>query len=105
MRNIPLQATPSQLTKVILDGQNCTIRLYQKSEGMFFDLNANGVDIVTCVIARNAALLVCRAYVGFVGNLMFIDTMGDTDPTFEGLKTRYRLLYLTEIEANDLFST
>lgn len=100
MVTIPLQATASQVTRIILGNQNCVIRLYQKNEGLFFDLNSNGVDIVTCVIARNADLLVCRTYVGFVGNLMFIDTLGDTDPNYSGLTSRYNLLYLNEAETN-----
>lgn len=98
MQEISLQPVPSQLTKVVLNGQNCQIFVYQKSQGMFVDLNSDGTDIVTCVIARDAVPIVCREYVGFLGNLLFIDTQGSSDPTYDGLGSRFSLIYLTETE-------
>jgi hypothetical protein len=98
MLSIPLQPVPSQSTKVILDGQNCQILINQRTQGIFVDVNVNGVDIVTSVIARDAVPIVCRDYAGFAGNLLFIDNMGNSDPSFEGLGDRYSLVYLTAAE-------
>lgn len=98
MQQLPLQPVPSQSIAVILGGQNCQILIYQKPEGLFFDLNADGVEIVCAVIALNIVPLVCRTYAGFVGNLIFIDTQGSSDPTYDGLGSRYSLVYLTEDE-------
>lgn len=98
MLTIPIQPTPAQSVKVILGGQNCVITLTQKPQGLFFDLNSNGVDVVTSVIARDAVQLVCREYVGFIGNLLFVDTRGNQDPTSTGLGNRFVLLYLTADE-------
>ncbi len=100
MLNIPLRAKPAQITSVILGGQNCRIKLYQKTEGLFVDLVANGTAVVTCVVGRDGALIVCRGYIGFVGNLMFVDTQGSSDPEYSGLGTRYKLLYMSEAEAD-----
>ena len=65
---------------------------------MFVDINVNGADVVTGVIARDAVPLVCREYAGFSGNLVFIDTQGNSDPVYDGLGSRYSLVYLTAEE-------
>ena len=98
MQEIPLQPIPSQSTKVVLGGQNCQLLVYQKPEGVFIDVNADGVDMVVGVIARDAVPLVCREYAGFVGNLLFIDTQGSSDPSYDGLGSRFSLVYLTADE-------
>lgn len=101
MQTIPLQPVPSQSTKVVLGGQNCQILIYQKPQGCFVDINADGVDVVVGIIARDAVPLVCREYTGFIGNLLFIDTQGSSDPSYEGLGSRWSLVYLT-VEENAL---
>lgn len=98
MQEIPLQPVPSQSTKVVLGGQNCQLLVYQKPQGLFVDINADGVDVVVGVIARDAVPLVCREYTGFVGNLLFIDTQGSADPSYDGLGSRFSLVYLTADE-------
>jgi len=45
--------------------------------------------------------LVNDVYLGFSGDLEFVDTQGTDDPTFDGLGTRYQLVYL---EPSDLTS-
>ena len=95
MQTVPLQPVPSQSTKVVLGGQNCQILIYQKPQGCFVDINADGVDIVVGIIGRDAVPLVCREYTGFIGNLIFIDTQGSDDPSYEGLGDRWTLVYLT----------
>ena len=98
MQEIPIQPVPSQITEVVLGAQNCQILIYQKPQGMFVDINVNGADVVTGVIARDAVPLVCREYAGFSGNLVFIDTQGSADPVYDGLGSRYSLVYLTAEE-------
>lgn len=100
MQEIPLQPIPAQTFKVVLAGQNCTLNIYQKSQGLFLDLNVDGVDIVQGVIARNAVKLNCREYEPFVGNLIFIDTQGSSDPEYTGLDSRFGLVYITTDEEN-----
>lgn len=98
MQTVPLQPVPSQLTRVVLGGQNCQINLYQKDEGLFVDVNVDGSDFVDCVIARNLVALVCREYLGFIGNLLFVDTQGVDDPNYSALGSRWNLVYLTADE-------
>lgn len=98
MQQIALQPVPSQILSIVLDGQNCQIAVYQKTQGLFVDLNVNGADISTAVIAHDVVPLVPTTYLGFAGNLIFTDTQGSNDPTFDGLGSRYQLVYLTAAE-------
>lgn len=98
MQNIPLQPVPTQATKVVLGGQNVQLLIYQKPQGVFVDINADGVDIVVGIVARDAVPLMCRNYMGFIGNLLFVDTQGNSDPTYDGLGSRFSLVYLTAEE-------
>ncbi len=98
MRQIPMQPPPSQNTQVVLGGQNCQISIYQKSEGLLFDLVSDNVTIVCAVLAHDCVPLVCRQYMGFLGDLMFVDTQGVSDPTYAGLGGRFALVYLTASE-------
>ena len=95
MQTIPLQAVPSQSINVTLNGQDCTIRVYTLDTGLFLDLEASGVPIVSAVICEDRTLLVRLAYLGFVGDLAFMDTQGTDDPLYSGLGSRWVLLYLT----------
>ena len=98
MQTVPLHPVPSQSTKVVLGGQNCQILVYQKPQGVFVDINADGVDISVGTVARDAVPLVSREYAGFAGNLLFIDTQGSDDPAYAGLGDRFSLVYLTAEE-------
>lgn len=102
MQLIPIQAVPSQQLQVVLAGQNCQIAIYQKSQGLFVDLNSNGADISLAVIAQDVNPLNPIAYSGFQGNLIFTDTQGNTDPHYTGLGSRYQLIYLTAAEYEQL---
>ena len=81
-----------------MGGQNCQILVYQKPQGVFVDINADGVDISVGTIARDAVPLVSREYAGFSGNLLFIDSQGSADPSYDGLGDRFALVYLTAEE-------
>lgn len=98
MIEIPLQPIPSQIVKIVLDKQQCQIGLHQKPQGLFFDLNTNGVDIVNGVLVLDAVPLVLRQYLGFRGDFVVTDTQGKTTPIHTGLGSRFSLVYLTEAE-------
>ena len=100
MVQVPLQATPSQLLKIVLDGQNVQISLYQKNQGLFIDINSDGVDIVVGQLCRNAVSLIGREYMQLSGTLMFVDVQGSSDPDYTGLNTRFILAYATQAEIN-----
>jgi hypothetical protein len=99
MRTIPLQAVPSQSLSVLLAGQNCQINVYQKSTGMYLDLSINNAPVLTAVMCRDRVRLIRQTYHGFVGDLVFVDTQGRSDPSYSSLGSRFALVYL---EAGDL---
>lgn len=90
---IPITNVPSQSFSVQLGSQNCSINIYQKSTGLYFDLFVNNTSIVQTMICLNLVGLVREAYQGFTGQLFFFDTKGTSDPTYDGLGSRYLLVY------------
>lgn len=90
---VPITAVPAQTFTVQLNNQNCSINLYQKSTGLYFDLALNNQTIVQTMICLNLVGLVREAYLGFIGQLFFFDTQGTNDPTYDGLGSRYVLVY------------
>ncbi len=99
MLTIPISAVPSQTLKTVLGGQYCTINLYTLDTGLYLDLLVNSAPIVQGVLCLDEVLIVREAYLGFIGDLAFMDTQGSNDPDYTGLGGRYVLLYL---EPSDL---
>lgn len=91
---IPISDNYAQTLTVSLAGQQCTIDLYQKSTGFYCNLYVNNTLIIGGVICQNLNKIVRDAYLGFVGDLYFYDTAGESDPSYPGLGTRYQFLYL-----------
>lgn len=91
---VPLQATPNQAVRVQLNGQNCQINVYQKDQGLFLDLLVDNAPMVMGVICQNRNRIVRDAYLGFVGDLIWLDTQGTSDPEYVGIGSRYFLAYL-----------
>jgi hypothetical protein len=99
MLQIPISATPSQSLSVQLAGQQCQIKIYAKSSGVFLDLSVNNTPIRTAVLCMDRVKLVRHPYLGFIGDMTFVDTQGKHDPDYTGFGSRYVLTYL---EASDL---
>lgn len=94
MQTIPLQPVPSQTVWVLLNQQPCQINVYSKGGYLFCDLYVNDALIIGGVICWNDNVIVRDAYLGFIGDLAFNDTQGNTDPVYTGLGSRYVLTYL-----------
>jgi hypothetical protein len=92
---VPIQDVYSQLVKAQLGGQNCEISIYQLSTGLFCDVSVDSTQIIGGVICQDRNRIVRSLYLGFIGDLAFIDTQGTSDPSSPGLGTRYLLYYLT----------
>lgn len=99
MLQIPLQAVPSQIVVANLSNQISQIAVYQKLSGLYVNLSVNNALIIGGVIAEDRNRIVRSLYLGFIGDLMFLDNQGTDDPFFEGLGARFTLMYL---EASDL---
>jgi hypothetical protein len=87
----------SQQLAVTLNGQNCTINIYTRNSygfsAVYLDLYVSGTLIIGGVICENLNPIVRDAYLGFIGDLYFYDTQGTNDPTYDGIGTRYLLIY------------
>ncbi len=94
MQIIPLLQEDSQSLSVVLAQQNCKLNIYQKSMGLFLDLLVNGSPIIQTKICRDRVKLVRYPYLGFIGDLCFMDTEGVDDPQSTGLGSRWVLMYL-----------
>ena len=92
---IPLQPLPNQQLQVQLGTQACTIEIAQTLYGLFLTLSVSGSLVVASVICENLNRIVRSLYLGFSGDLCFLDTQGTDDPIFTGLGTRFQLLYLS----------
>ena len=99
---VPLQPLPSQTVNALLNNQATTLNVYQKNAlGLYVDVLLNNALIIGGVIAENLNRIVRSVYLGFIGDLCFIDNEGSTDPVYTGLGTRYSLAYL---ETTDLLA-
>lgn len=100
MQVVPLQAVPVQTTEIQLDGQGCTINLRQRTDGLYLTLLVNNQLIISEVIAQNQNFIVISKYLGFLGDLMFIDNNGTSDPDYTGLGPdgRFTLMYVPVAE-------
>lgn len=102
VQQIALQSIASQQTQVVLDGQSCSISVYVKNQCIFFDLAVNGAPIAIAVQCKNLVSLVPTSYLGFTGWLMFYDTEGTSDPVYNGIGSRWVLLYLDSADVEEL---
>ncbi|OIN06074.1 hypothetical protein BFS86_19385 [Shewanella algae] len=93
MEIIPLKPIPNQAVSVQLGQQNCQVNVYQKPTGLYIDLYVDNLLIIGGVIAENQNWIVRSAYLGFVGDLFFLDNQGSDDPNYMGLGGRFSLVY------------
>ena len=98
MQTVQLQPLPSQLVTVTLADQPCTISVRQTAQGLFLSLLVNGAPIITDVVCLNAVAIVRSPYLGFVGDLAFVDTHGSMPPFWTGLGSRWFLGYFAPSE-------
>ena len=99
MQTLPLKAVPNQKMSSLLAGQQVAINLYLLADQhLYMDVFMNNAALVTGVICQNNHLIVRDAAASFNGDLLITDTQGSNDPTYDGLGTRYQLIYLTEAE-------
>ena len=92
---VPLQSVPSQSLIVQLNGQDTQINLRTRRTGLFMDVLVSNAPIIQGVICYCANWIVRSAYLGFQGDFMFIDRVGNSDPIYyTGLGDRFQLVYL-----------
>lgn len=93
---IPLTDEPSQQFQIVLNGQNCTIGVYQKDETVFVDLWVDSEPIFLGISALDRVGLKISDYMNFIGQLWFEDKNGTQNPDYTGFSDRYTLYYGTK---------
>lgn len=98
MITVSVEPVKEQSFNVTLANQPCSIRLVQRDSAIYMDLSVNGVAIIQGVPCLYATRMVRYSYLGFSGDLVFLDTQGQSDPEFSQLGSRFNLFYMTEAE-------
>lgn len=93
VERIPLNPVPSQILSVQLGGRSCRVGVRQRRTGVFVDLYVQDVPMALGVKALDRKFLIRAAYTGFIGDLFFVDTQGESDPQFNGLGSRWQLAW------------
>lgn len=105
MEVIPLITYPNQELQIILENQDCTIKVYERSRYTFMDLSVGDSYI------RRGQLCVPYAPIlsepcDFTGNFYVVDVKSQEfeqePPEYQGWNSRWFLLYLTAAEIEEL---
>lgn len=96
IEQIDLEQIPSQTFGVILNDQDCIISLYTRGANIYCDLSINDSPIITGAICLDRQNIIPYEYLGFNGNLMFIDQEGQLDPDYTQFNDRFVLVYSDE---------
>ena len=99
MVKIPLQQTPSQKLRVVLDGQNCTLLIYYRFGNTYLDLYVGGELVQQGAICQNRAGVITVANSTFTGSLHFLDLLADEPPDYNLFNDRFILLFVPAGEA------
>ena len=108
MLQLPLQTVASQTLLVQLNGQNTQISVYQKFTGIFSDVYVDTNPLLLGVRGMNLRLWFMNTYLGFIGDFVWFDNQGTSDPFYQGFapaSPRFSLIYLlpADIPANALY--
>ncbi|WP_145484418.1 phage baseplate plug family protein [Yersinia aldovae] len=98
MNVITLENKKSQSIFITLEGQSCLIRIIQRDSSIYMDLTVNGNPILQGVPCLYANKIVRYKYLGFRGDLFFLDNEGQSNPEWNGLANRFPLYFITEAE-------
>jgi hypothetical protein len=89
---------------IVLDNQNCDIRLYWRGR-LYMDLDKDGINIFCGLKALNLVPMPLYRYQQFSGKLFWLDMQGadnPRDPHYRELGVRYKLFYITEAEIDEM---
>lgn len=102
MQTIPLQPVPNQTLQFAVNNQAIRLRVYQKFFGLLMDVSINGSLVAAGCLCRNQNRVLHNKYLGFPGDLVFVDEQGGDDPVYTGFGSRFVLLYLSASDVTSL---
>lgn len=95
---ILLIAEPAQSFNIVLDEQNCEIKLRNRLNNTYMSMVVDGEEVWNNYICYDRQNIKPFCYMNFKGILTFRDLEGLTDPIYTGFNSRYFLLYYSEDE-------
>lgn len=95
---INLSPIPAQSFKVVLSGQDCEVSLYLRGEHFFLDLIVDGQTVQTGAIVNEGASIISAPNAIFSGSLAIVDMLGDDEPQYAELGTRWVMAYYSADE-------
>lgn len=100
MTTIPLRAEPAQALSIVLGGRDVTLRLYAREyadgQKLYCDCMVAGAWVWLGRLCHNGHGLKRYAYLPFAGDLAFVDMREEADPQWQGLGSRWLLLWGTD---------
>jgi hypothetical protein len=103
MQILPIQAVANQKFSALLSGQQTDISIYLLADGnLYIDIYLNNAPVVVGVLLLNKNKIIRNTYFGYLGDFFITDTQGSSDPAYTGLGVRYQLVYMTELEAQNV---
>jgi hypothetical protein len=99
MIQISLSRLPSQEFRVVLEGQLCTVWLYQRGRRLFMDLTVGDVPVFRGASCIEGGPVNRSPSPAFSGTFHFHDFEGREAPGWEGLESRWVLCWVPEGEA------
>lgn len=98
---ISLSAEPSQRLQVVLEEQDVELSILQRGGHVYADVTVNGIVIRQGALCVDRVPILQPGTTDFVGNLIFVDLWGTSDPQWQEYGSRFVLLYYTEEEAEE----
>lgn len=93
---IALSPVPNQTVAFQASGHRVSLTLRTLPNGaLLADVVMDGSTIAAGRTCLDRTAIIRRAYVGFPGDLAFVDTQGTLDPAASGLGTRYLLAWIS----------
>jgi Domain of unknown function (DUF6983) len=99
---VPTQPIANQTLQVQLNGQACTLTIFQSNYAMFMTVAIGTALIVSNVPCQNLNRIIRDLYLGFSGDFVFLDTKGTSNPVYTGLGNRWLLIYLSPTDLANL---
>lgn len=94
MLYIELQKVPSQILNIVLDNENCELKIQQKDNRIYSSIKINDIIITNGILCLTNVNLI--PYGSLKGTLKFIDIFGnnDIDPNdYREFNDRFILTY------------
>lgn len=95
MVTVPLSALPSQSFQIVLDDQDCEIDLLLRGDFFYLNLTVNGEVVQQGAIVMEGVSIIQMPNNFFKGSLAVFDTLGEEQPSWEGLGDRWQMVYFS----------